>query len=300
MSKSRNANRGFSVLFSFQFDNTSIVWNFWKESSTYRQEIVGLETVVFGTRTGRIPPRRVLLFPFAYHLRDGEGHRSWGSSQRSSFTAILDPRTWSVKPCRILKHWRCSADMEVHLKKVSHWSHGRICRVCTIRLILRGVNVLTNVTVPPHSLFQIHQSNIFTCKRLSRIPNRPGSERRRHDPWPFLSEWIDRWCQFVSNEVEQVTANDIECASSDEREYVEALLSSDGLDLGQLLHQDLALFVENVDKVLEDFEVESRRQHFPPGVPFGSCQHQCERLRFGISSLWGREGMLELILTGAR
>lgn len=64
----------------------------------------------------------------------------------------------------------------------------------------------------------------------------------------------------------KLTTNDIQCAQGHVREAVEALFVVDFLL--QSLHQHGTLLLEDVDKVVQDFEMECRREDLPTGVPF--------------------------------
>jgi hypothetical protein len=63
-----------------------------------------------------------------------------------------------------------------------------------------------------------------------------------------------------------LTANDVERASRDEWENVKILADF----LAQLFDEYGTLFIEDVDKFLEDFEMESWSQHFASLMPFAA------------------------------
>ncbi len=61
------------------------------------------------------------------------------------------------------------------------------------------------------------------------------------------------------------TANDVECASSNERVDIELSLQLSGFI--KLLNKSRAVLVEDVDEVLQDLEVEGGCQQFTTRLP---------------------------------
>lgn len=59
------------------------------------------------------------------------------------------------------------------------------------------------------------------------------------------------------------TANDVECASSNEGIHVHVLVNFDSLP-AELAHQSGGVLIKHVDKVFEDLEVERGREQLPP------------------------------------
>ena len=66
------------------------------------------------------------------------------------------------------------------------------------------------------------------------------------------------------------TANDIKSASRDEGENIKILANF----LAQFFNEYGTLFIEDVDKFLENFEMESWSQHFASPIPFAAFDIQ--------------------------
>lgn len=70
-----------------------------------------------------------------------------------------------------------------------------------------------------------------------------------------------------------LTANDVERASRDEWENVKILADF----LAQLFDEYGTLFIEHVDKILQNLEMESRCQQLAALVPLAACDTQHTR-----------------------
>ncbi len=71
----------------------------------------------------------------------------------------------------------------------------------------------------------------------------------------------------------KLTANDVERATGNIREKIDPVTVVGYhvlMGLSQLIDQHNALFVEDVNKIFQDLEVECRSQHFATPMPFGA------------------------------
>ena len=71
----------------------------------------------------------------------------------------------------------------------------------------------------------------------------------------------------IGSKCDSITANDVQRTERDEGEDIQ-IFSNIRV---QFFNKNVALLVENVQEIFKDFEVESRRQHFPSLLPFTSC-----------------------------
>lgn len=72
-----------------------------------------------------------------------------------------------------------------------------------------------------------------------------------------------------------LTTDNIHGTSSNERVHIKRLFVA---LVRQFVHQDLRLLDKHIDKRVEDFEVESRGDHFPVRMPFGSCENEKKKI----------------------